>query len=139
MSSAVRQLHTLRAAGEYIDSTHYLCRCSRKEEFASSRPAVQTFCGIDDSVQDGPSTTGRAPAEASTPGAAWPPRTRVNLRRPGRTQIEARSSNSIHLMIQLCDFFRARVVVSKVRCRQASFSSQCVDLHFNQLKHFTFD
>src|SRR5260370_42058917 len=79
------------------------------------------------------------PAEAFTPGtAAWPPRTRANLRRPGGSQIDARSSNSIDLMIQLSDLFRTRVVVNKIRCRQASFSSQGVDLPFNQLKNFTF-
>ncbi len=71
--------------------------------------------------------------------AAWPPRTRVNLTRPGGSELDARSRDSIKLSVKLAYFFRTCVVVRKVGIRQASVLPERVDLQLNQLRCLAFD
>src|SRR6266567_889205 len=114
MWSAGRRLHTLRAGGECANSTRYLCRCSRKEEFASLQYTVRSHAWWNKRDQWKAAVTQQAaaPAEAFTPwAAACPPRTRVNLRRPGESQIQARSSNSIEFLVETQDFAGRRAVL----------------------------
>jgi hypothetical protein len=54
-------------------------------------------------------------------------------------QLDARSSHSIHLLIELDDFFGTRVIVNQGGICHAAFVSQGFDLPVNQLKYFTFD